>query len=57
MINILFIHLNAMKFKKAFRRVLWSPVQASNIAQTLAAVDIYITFNVSKGVKVFSYQW
>lgn len=46
-----------MKFKKAFGRVLQSIVQHSNIAQTLVAVDTYIRFDVSKGVKVFSYQW
>lgn len=55
-INILLMHLKAMKFKKAFRRVLRSPLQASNIAHTLVAVEVNITFDVIKGVKVFGYH-
>lgn len=50
------MHLKAIKFKKAFRRVLWSPLQASNIAHTLVAVEVNITFDVIKGVKVFGYH-
>lgn len=45
-----------MKFKKAFRGVLCSLIQASNIANTLVTVEINITFDVTKGVKVFGYQ-
>lgn len=57
MTTTLFIYLKAMKCNKAFRRVLWSPAQATNIPQTLVTVDIHTTFYVSKSVKMFNYQW